>query len=200
MAFYLLQSVNMKTKLVGISGSFASGQDTLAKHLRDNFGFVWFSTSDMVRQFSRKRHGSIERPYLAETATFLRNSRGGGVLVELGFEEYEKGQAGKGLVMSGVRSLGEMKAILDKGGVVVYVDADPKLRFERMIARQRDAESQLSKEEFLAREQAEWHTGDTDADFNKRDIRAHAEAQGLIIRNDGDLQTYLSEAEQKLGL
>jgi len=187
-------------KVIGISGSFASGQDTLAKHLRDKYGFIWFSTSDMVRKASMERHGSIERPQLAETATFLRKTRGGGVLVEIGLEEYKKSQPGAGLVLSGIRSIGEMNAVFNVHGMMVYTDADPKMRFERMVSRQRDNESTLTQDEFLGREQAEWHIGDKDTDFNKRDIRSYVEKQNMIIWNDTNQEEFLSQAEQKLGL
>ncbi len=189
-----------RPKIIGISGSFASGQDTLAEYLKTDFGYLWFSTSDMVRKVSQERYGSIERPMLFRTATELRKERGGGVLVEIGIEEYQKSHNDVGIVLSGIRSMGEMNAVLDAGGVMVYVDADPEIRYQRMVSRRRDQESQLTKEEFLDREQAEWHVGDNDADFNKRDIRAYAESKDMIILNDSDLQAYLGGARQKLGL
>jgi len=187
-------------KIIGISGSFASGQDTLAQYLRDKYGFIWFSTSDMVRKYSMERHGSIERPMLAETATFLRKTRGGGVLVDLGLEEFELLDNNVGLVLSGIRSMGEMNAILKLKGQMVYADADPELRFERMVMRQRDAESKIAKKEFLRREKAEWHVGDNENDFNKRDIKAYCEKQGMIIHNEADLAAFFHQAEEKLQL
>lgn len=187
-------------KIIGISGSFASGQDTLAEYLRDTHGFVWFSTSDMVRKFSMERHGSIERPMLAETATYLRKTRGGGVLVELGMEEFKLLDNKVGLVLSGIRSMGEMNAILKAGGTMIYADADMELRYERMVSRQRDAESKISREEFEKREKAEWHVGDSENDFNKRDIRAYCEKNDMIVFNHSDLASFFHAAEQKLGL
>lgn len=187
-------------KIIGISGAFASGQDTLAEYLRDTHGFVWISTSDMVRKVSMERHGSIERPVLFETATHLRKTRGGGVLVDIGIEEYKLLDNKVGLVLSGIRSIGEMDAIVKAGGTMIYTDADPEIRFERMVMRQRDNESKLTKEEFLKREKAEWHAGDTDADFNKRDIRAYCEKQDTILFNHNDLASFFHAAENKLKL
>lgn len=185
-------------KIIGVSGSFASGQDTLAQYLRDTHGFIWISTSDMVRKVSMERHGSIERPDLFETATYLRKTRGGGVLVEIGIEEFATLNNNVGLVLSGIRSMGELKAIVEAGGIMIYTDADPELRYERMVMRQRDAESKLSKEDFLKREKAEWHVGDSDADFNKRDIRAYCEEKGTIVFNHTDLATFFADADRLL--
>jgi dephospho-CoA kinase len=187
-------------KIIGVSGSFASGQDTLAQYLRDTHGFIWISTSDMVRKVSMERHGSIERPDLFETATYLRKTRGGGVLAEIGIEEFKTLGNRAGLVLSGIRSMGEVKTILNAGGLMIYTDADPELRYERMVMRQRDAESKLSKEDFLKREQAEWHVGDTEADFNKRDIRAYCEKEGTIVTNGTDLATFFADTDRLLKL
>lgn len=188
-------------KIIGISGAFASGQDTLAQYLRDKHGFIWFSTSDMVRKFSMERHGSIERPMLFETATHFRKTRGGGVFVELGMEEFETLDNKVGLVLSGIRSMGEMNAVIHKlKGEMIYTDADPELRYERMVMRQRDAESQITREEFEKREMAEWHVGDDENDFNKRDIRAYCEEKDMIVYNASDLASFFHQAEQKLGL
>ncbi len=193
-------TTSSRPKIIGISGSFASGQDTLAKYLQDEFGYEWFSTSDMVRKVAMEKHGSIERPVLFETATELRKTRGGGVLAEIGIEEYEKQPDAVGVVLSGIRSTGEMNAVLSKGGVMVYIDADPEVRFQRMVSRQRDQESKISKEEFLSREQAEWHVGDDDAAFNKRDIKAYTESKDMMIYNESDLETFLADARKKLCL
>lgn len=187
-------------KIIGISGSFASGQDTLAEFMRDKYGFVWISTSDMVRKASLERHGSIERPDLYETATFLRKTRGGGVFVEIGIEDYKLLTNKVGLVLSGIRSMGEMNAVVNAGGDMIYTDADPELRFERMVMRQRDNESKITKEEFLEREMAEWYMGDSDADFNKRDIKAYCESKDMIVLNHSDLASFFHEAEQKLDI
>jgi dephospho-CoA kinase len=188
-------------KIIGISGAFASGQDTLAQYLRDKHGFIWFSTSDMVRKFSMERHGSIERPDLFETATFLRKTRGGGVLVELGWEEFEALDNKVGLVLSGIRSMGEMNEVVRKlKGVMLYTDADPELRYERMVMRQRDSEAKITRAEFETRQKAEWYVGDQDSDFNKRDIRAYCESKDMIVYNEADLASFFHAAEEKLGL
>jgi len=146
------------------------------------------------------RHGSIERPMLFETATYLRKTRGGGVLVELGYEEYKLLDDQPGLVISGIRSIGEMEEVLKLKGKMIYTDADLELRYERMVMRQRDEEAKISREEFEKREKAEWHAGNDPSDFNKRDIRKYCEEQDMIVFNQADLASFFHDAEQKLGL
>jgi dephospho-CoA kinase len=182
-------------KVIGVSGAHASGQDTLAGHLAQTLGYVQFSTSDAVREVAQARYGSIERPILRKTGLEIRTEKGAGALVEVALQHLEKSGL-PGLVVSGIRTMGEMQAVLDAGGVMLYTDADPELRYKRMQARARDAEMHLSHEEFMEHEAREWHAGDSDADFNKRDIRAHAEKEGTIIFNESDLASFLSQADK----
>lgn len=47
------------------------------------------------------------------------------------------------------------------GGIVVWADADPKIRYERVVGRSRSTEDKKTFEEFLQEEQAEAsHSGD----------------------------------------
>ena len=69
--------------IIGLSGTFASGKDTLAHHLVQKFNFLHISTGDMVRAVAESEYGNIERPTLVKTANELREKRGPGVLAEL---------------------------------------------------------------------------------------------------------------------
>lgn len=175
-------SISSKPRLIGIAGSFASGKDTVAHHLVDDFGFVHVSTGDVVREIAQKERGSIERPVLREVADAYRHRDGAGVFVKHAL------QMPLPLVVTGIRSMGEARAVKEAGGVMLFIDASPELRYARMKARHRDYETTLSLVEFIAHEQKEWHAGDNEADFNLRDIKATAD---IVIENDLDLQEFL---------
>lgn len=184
-------NISNKPRLIGIAGSFASGKDTIAHHLVEDFGFSHVSTSDMVREVALKERGSIERPVLYEVATEHRRREGAGVFVKYALNKPLP------LVVTGMRSMGEAKAIKAAGGVMLFVDAPAELRYERMKSRLRDREAFLSLDEFIINEQKEWHTGDGDADFNLRDIKATAD---IVIENDLDLTAFLNAAYRALHL
>jgi len=162
-------STSAKPELIGIAGSFASGKDTVAHGLVADFGFTHVSTGDMVRAVAQKERGSIERPVLHEVADEHRHRDGAGVFVEHALKQPRP------LVITGIRSLGEVRALKAAGGVLLFIDAPADVRYERMKARHRDHETELSFEQFQANEQKEWHAGETDADFNLRDIKAMAD-------------------------
>ena len=153
--------------IVGISGSFSSGKDTLAAHLADKYGFMSVSTGDIVREIAQAERGSIERPVLLEVADELRHNYGGGILVQRALDRYHNSIRNyAGVAITGIRSLGEAKAIKELGGTLVFVDAPIELRYKRMQSRKRDDEVTISLEEFTKREEAELASGSSDADFN----------------------------------
>ncbi|MGH7196995.1 MAG: AAA family ATPase [Candidatus Saccharimonadales bacterium] len=184
-------------KIFGISGSFASGKDTLAHYLTDELGYLHVSTGDMVRAEAQKLRGSIERPVLKEVATELRRRHGAGYFAERALEELETHPDATGVVVTGLRSIGEANAITTAGGMLVFVDAPVEVRYERMKSRQRDNETALTLEEFKTGEEKEWHAGDDEADFNLRGIKQMAD---VTLENSADLEGFLQQAREKLQL
>lgn len=180
-----------KPQIIGISGTFASGKDTIADYLVKDFGYTHVSTGDLVREVAMKEYRSIERPVLNKVATDHRKKDGPGVFVEIGLDRPRP------IVFTGIRSLGEAKTIKQHGGTMIYVDAPLEIRYERMVSRVRDGEAQISLKEFKEREEKEMYSGPTDADFN---IRGIGEMADICIDNDLSLDDYIKLAYQKLGL
>ncbi len=158
-----------------------------------------FSTGDMVRAVAEAEHGSIERPVLVTTANDLREKRGPGVLAELALERYEmQKNEYSGIVISGVRSLGEVHSIQAKGGILLFVDAPIEIRYERVKNRRRSHEELLTFEEFKKSEELETHT--THNDPAVQDIAGVRELADIILLNTNDVEAFYRDAEQKLGL
>lgn len=194
--------MNSKHKIIGLSGTFASGKDTLAHYLVKEYNFFHVSTGDMVRQEALMLHDSIERPVLHEVADEMRRKYGAGIFAELAVKTYEERLKERddydGLVVSGLRSLGEAKSIKKADGILVFVDAPVELRYQRMVSRKRDVETRLSMPDFMAQEasELEQNTND-DAAFN---ILAIKEMADKVIINDSDLDTFLVRCRQALEL
>lgn len=184
-------SISSKLPLIGISGTFASGKDTVAEFLVRDFGYTHVSTGDMVRKVAQEKYGSIERPILVKTATDLRHEKGAGALVVEALKEKPP------LVITGIRSLGEMKALKAAGGILLFVDAPIEVRYQRVKSRARDQETDLTLEQFQANEEKEMSAGPSDEDFN---IRKIGELADVTIENTVPLDEYIQLAYEKLGL
>jgi len=173
--------------IVGISGSFSSGKDTLAKHLEEKYGFMSISTGDIVREIAMAERGSAERPILHEVADELRHKYGGGILVERALDRYHNSIRNyAGVAITGIRSLGEAKAIKALGGTLVFVDAPIEMRYKRMLSRQRDDETKTTLQEFTLREETELKSGASDADFNLLEIEKIADVPVINMTSPED--------------
>lgn len=184
-------STSSNPLIIGLAGTFVGGKDTYAEHLKATYGYKHVSTGDMVREIAMEERGSIERPILFETANKWRQEHGAGVFVKLAL------QGKRPIAVTGLRSLGEAKSIHEHGGILVFIDAPLEVRYKRMIGRARDAEVQITLEEFQAREQKEWHAGDGDADFNLRGIKAMSD---IVVDNEYSLEEFLGVLDGELGL
>jgi len=179
-----LGSINLP-KIIGLSGRNSAGKDTLAEYLVENYGYTHVPTGDMVRAEAMKLYGNIERETLQKVAPAYKKEHGAGVFVNLALEQ------SRPIVVSGIRSMGELKAIKDAGGIMVFVDADPKLRYERMKKRARDAEADKSFEEFMELDEREKNAGPTDADYRVDEINEKAD---IHLNNSGTKRDFFEEA------
>lgn len=178
-------------KIIGLSGTFASGKDTLAQYFEENFGYKHISTGDIIREEATKRYNDTERETLRKIGNELRAEFGAGVLVEKALAN-----ATGPLVISGIRSIGEAKTLHEAGGKLVFIDAKPELRYERMKLRQRDKESQISFEKFLASEQKENNQDITRDDVPN--ISALREIADTILDNSSSLGDFFALALKNL--
>lgn len=187
-------------KIIGLAGTFSSGKDTLAKILTSNFNFFHISTSDIVREISLAKYGSTDRPYLQEISNLYREEFGSDYFVAESYKRYlslEDGQKGSGVVISGMRSLGEAKKIKYLGGLLVFVDAPIETRYQRAKQRARDSEV-ASFEEFRASEAKEWEANY--GSETKHNLKGIKEISDVILDNSGDLDVFIADAETRLNL
>ena len=180
--------------ILAIAGTYCSGKDIGAEYLAERFGLLEVSTGDMVRAVAKELHGNIERKTLINTANNLRAERGGGVLAKLALEEYEDKQSEfNGVVISGIRSIGETQEILRNGGHLIYVDASLEDRWQRSRKRLREGEEQ-NLDQFKKNEQRELHgDGDDETVINLLAVKDLADRQ---IDNKDNLGQYFANLEQ----
>lgn len=172
-------------KIIGISGTNGSGKDTVAKLLVEKYGFVWGDATTMLGDELTKRGLPHERAHKSSLSAEWRRESGMGVIVDKAVELFHKTPGAKGVVVGSLRHPGEVDRVHELGGEVIWIDADPKIRYERIqknaVARKR-VEDQKTFEEFVAEEQAEMaHSGDS-ATLNMGAVKERAD---IVINNDG---------------
>lgn len=185
-----------KPKIVGIAGTNGSGKDTLGEILAQKHNWLFVSGADFLRDEARKRGLPIEREVLRTISAEWRRKHGLGVLVDKAVDLFKQSKTKHaGLIVSPMRNPGEAQHLKDIGGTLVWVDADPKVRYERIFKRRRSAEDNKTFAQFLAEEQAEMqHSGD-EATLNMAGVKAKAD---IFLTNDTDIETFRDKAEKTL--
>jgi dephospho-CoA kinase len=184
-------------KIIGVAGTNGSGKDTVSNFLAGQ-GWLFISASgDLIIPELRRRGMPVERKNMASLTTEWRQQFGMGAIVDKAVEAFNARHGDyKGLVISSLRHPGEADRLHELGGQVVWVDADPHVRYERINSRGQGAKDQKTFEQFLAEEEAEMsHSGD-EATLNMAGVKAQAD---IFIENNGnDMQVFKTQVEKAL--
>jgi dephospho-CoA kinase len=192
-----------KLQIIGIGGSNGAGKDSIGQILADHYGYLFISVTDLLRAEATKRREPVEREVLRSISAQWRRESGLGVLVEKAVAEYDLAKDKYvGVVMASLRNPGEADKIHDLGGIMVWIDADPRVRYDRIQAnaatRNRIEEDNKTFEQFLAEEEAEMHTSGDAATLDMTAVRDRCD---LFITNDSsDLLELRAEIEKTLDL
>jgi len=192
-------------KIIGLSGTNGSGKDTVAEMLAERHNFFVASATDMFKDELVRRGWPVDRQHKAKLSTQWRRAEGMGAVVDHGLALYEpvKDQY-SGFVVGSLRHPGEADRIHELGGLVVWVDADPKVRYERIQANlatrgeAKAAEDSKTYEEFLAEQEAEMHHSGDEATLSISGVRDRSDI--FLDNNGNDIAAFKDAAEQALGL
>ncbi len=184
-------------KIIGIGGTNGSGKDSLGQFLADDHGWLFISVTEILRDELKRRGLPIERNNLRNLSAEWRRESGLGVLVDKAVEIYKNSDKKyNGLAIASFRNPGEVDRTHALGGKVVWADADPKVRYERINGRGRGAEDNKTYEQFLEEEQAEMqHSGD-EATLNMSGVKAKADI--YLENNANNLEYFKKEAQEAL--
>lgn len=185
-------------RIVGLGGTNASGKDTVGEMLADRHGWQFVSVSDILRTELKKHGQDITRKNLRALSAKWRHQDGLGVLIYKAVKLYDDAKF-KGLVISSLRNYGEAEEVHNLGGTVVWVDANPKVRYQRITSRLRSDEDKISYQEFIQHEteEMEHHQGD----HHTLNLAGVKEKADIFLTNDGnDIEKFKQDAQAALGL
>jgi len=114
--------------IIGITGSNASGKDTVANILVGK-GFVHYSLSDILRGELKKLNKEETRENLINIGNELRKKNGPSILADNTVKKFE---TGKDYVVTSIRNPNEAKALAKQPNFnLIYLNAPIKLRYKR---------------------------------------------------------------------
>lgn len=147
-------------EIIGISGTNGAGKDTLAALRAEKAGALHVSLSDILRKQLIEDNIALEREALMALSKRWREEAGDyGVLATKTIRHYlgEKALYGyNGLSIVSVRHPDEVRRIKEVGGKMLWVDAHPTIRYERLQKASRGrVDDNKTYEEFLQEEALE---------------------------------------------
>jgi dephospho-CoA kinase len=182
--------------IIGVAGTNGSGKDTIAKVLSEKHGFYAASATDMLGEELTKRGLPHERENKRTVSAEWRREYGLGVIIDKAVETAKAAGYDK-LVVGSLRNPGEVDRVHEFKGEVIWVDADPKIRYERIRKNDRGrVEDSKTYEQFLAEEEAEMsHSGDS-ATLSLAGVKAGSDR--FIENNGKNIKDFAFEIEKAL--
>ena len=192
--------MNSKYQLIGISGTNGSGKDTVADIIVKTFNFKFISVSQLLRDEAIKRTLSADRSNTRLISSEWREKYGPSVLVDRAIAEFDQLKSNfNGLIISSIRNSGEVEKIHQLKGIVIWIDANPRFRFDRIQSnlktRSRPEDDKISFEKFLDDERTEMYLSATNTTLDMNNVKQQAD---FNIINESSIDQLKSELLQIL--
>lgn len=170
--------------IIGITGTIGAGKGTIVDYLVKNKGFVHFSARiDVINKEIEKRGLPITRDNMVMVANDLRKSYGPSYVVEELFKLAEKSDSN--CILESIRTVGEIESLRQKGKFYLFaIDADRKIRYDRIQKRGDIQSDNVSFEKFVEQEEKEM----TSDDPNKQNLSKCIEMADYIFMNNSTLE------------
>jgi dephospho-CoA kinase len=166
---------------IGITGTIGAGKGTIVDYLEAK-GFRHYSAREFIVAEIKRRGMPVNRDSMTIVADDFRATHAPSYIIE---SLYDKASvAGVDAIIESIRATGEVKAMKSKPGFYLFaVDADPKIRYERIRSRA-SATDAVSFEKFLADERREINP----ADPTRGDLLGCIELADFQITNSGTIE------------
>lgn len=173
--------------IIGITGNYASGKDSVAKIL-EKMNFFHISFSDSLREILKKNNLEITRENLINIGNDMRGKYGADILASLALEKVKDGE---NYVFTSIRNPEEVEKLLEREDfLLVNVIAPEEVRLKRILARNRENDPKTITE-LRNREIQENST-----DQNAQQLRKVAMVAKVILTNDSSLAILEQKAKK----
>lgn len=164
--------------IIGITGTLGAGKGTIVDYLVKQ-GFTHYSVREFLIEEIKRRGIAVNRDSMVMVANDLRERYGSGYIVETLYQQALK--KSERAVIESVRTVGEVESLRKRGSFILFgVDADIRLRYQRIIARSSETDN-VSYEEFVAHEHRESHS----TDITKGNLMECMRLSDYLFENSG---------------
>lgn len=179
-------------KVIGITGTIWAGKGTIVDYLVEHKDFQHLSVRAYLIHEIEKRGMPVNRDSMVIVANDLRATYGPAYIIEQLYKQAV--QSTKNSIIESLRAVGEVEKLKTKENFLFFaIDADPKIRYERVVVRGSETDK-ISYEEFIANEQREMNNTDP----TKQNLAKCMEMADHIFTNDGTLEELHQQIEQAI--
>lgn len=177
-------------KIIGITGTIGSGKGTIVDYLIKNWGFKHLSVRDYLLEIIAERGLEANRDSMVLVANELRAKHVPSYIID---ELYRKAtKIGKDCIIESIRTPGEINSLRLKENFYLFaVDANPKIRFDRITIRNSVTDN-IDFEEFVANEQREM----TSTDPNHQNLQKCIQLADFTFDNNGSVEDLHHQIEE----
>jgi len=175
------------TLVIALAGEIASGKGTVSEYLAQRYGAVEYKFSDILKDILNRVHLDKNRENFTKLSIGLRKYYGQDILA-FALAEDIKNSNDKIIVVDGVRRPEDLKYLRELDNFVfVFITADPKVRYERLIHRDEKQDDQTKTFEQF-KEDAKLETEQTIAQLES--------VADVIIDNGGALKELYAQVDK----
>jgi dephospho-CoA kinase len=167
--------------ILGITGTNGAGKGTVVDYLVQKKGFTHHSVREFLLEEIRTRGLPEDRNSMREVANELRQKHHPAHIIEMLHTRAK--ESPEHVIIESVRTVGEAEFLKSVGAKLLAVDADRKIRYERVVVRG-SVTDKVSFEEFCMQEDREMQSTEV-WDMN---IFAVMKMADFTLMNDGSLE------------
>ena len=177
--------------VIGITGTLGAGKGTVVEYLIKHKNFKHYSISDYLKSELLKRNKEINRTNLQDIGNEIREKFGPSYITEQLFTNAQI--SGVDAIIESIRNPKEAEFIKSKGGKMLAVTADQKIRYERIKLRKSEKDD-VTFEEFKKQEEKEFQNTDP----NAQNLPKCIEMSDIIITNNESLEKLYEQIKNKI--
>lgn len=178
--------------IIGITGTDGAGKGVVVDYLVNEKGFTHYSSRALITEEIEKRNLPVDRDHMRIVANDLRREFGNEFIVRKSFEKAKESGI-ENAVIESLRAMAEVEYLKEQDGILLAVDADQKLRYERIVLRGSESDK-VSFEKFKEQESVEMD----DPDPNGMQKAAVIAAADYTVLNNGTLDEVYKQTDEVL--
>ncbi len=179
----------MQKKIIGLAGEIASGKGTVAEYIKKNYQGSIHRFSIMLRDILDRLYLNQSRENMQKLSTTLRNNYGQDIFSKV-ISQDVKNDSAEVIAVDGIRRESDIEYLKKIDGFkLVYLEADMKIRYKRLIRRDENSDDRNKTFEQFKKD----HQGESELQI--KELKSIADE---VIDNNGSMEELYQQVDKIL--